>query len=542
MQTGGMPLAVFPPSILLRPLSTILLHNRIKKWNKKSIIPQPHPTLLPVTQDQIFQFVRTCFMVASHNPFLVVLSVLVSVLAAYATIALIGRLRDSRGRLWLAWLIGGAVVDGLGTWSMHYTGMLALRLPVPVWYDWPTVLLSLFVGIVGSGGTLLILSHGKLRRLQVFAASVVLGGIGVSGLHYTAMTAMRFQWMHHYSAGFVALSIVLAVVISFLSLSLMFLVGNQKTGERSRQHGSALLRGSANPVMHYTAMAATVFVFSGELPDLSHAISISLIDTFAISIVPLMLLVVTLLTTLVDRLYQQAEQLRSLTAKAQFTREEEATRIAREIHDELGSSLTSLRWDLERVDETLTDVKDFSQLAELPAKIKSMISLTDTAVDAVRRISLELRPPGLDQLGLVEAIEWQAQRFQAQTGIACVCDCSVERVELNPEQSTALYRISQEALTNVLRHAEATLVEIKVDQEADKFVLTIKDNGRGITEDGKLGRHSLGIVGMRERAHLVGGKITINGIKGKGTAITVRVPKSGKSSKSNQYFSNKVFL
>jgi signal transduction histidine kinase len=481
-------------------------------------------------------------MVASHNHLLVVLSVLISILAAYSTIALIERLRDARGRLWLAWLFGGAVVDGIGTWSMHYTGMLALRLPVWVEYDWPTVVLSLIVGMVGSGATLLILSRGKLRWPRVFAASVLLGGLGVSGLHYTAMDAMRFQGMHYYSAAIGVLSIVLAVVTSFMALSLMFLVGDSRIGDRPRRHGSALLRGSTNPAMHYTALAATTFVFSGELPDLSHAISIPLIDTFAISIVPLMLLVVTLLTTVADRLYKQGEQLRSLTAKAQFTREEEATRIAREIHDELGSSLTSLRWDLERLDEAVTDVRDFSQLAELPARIKSMISLTDTAVNTVRRISLELRPPGLDQLGLVEAIKWQAQRFQAQTGITCVCDCSVEHVELDPEQSTALYRISQEALTNVQRHAQATRVEIKADQEADKFVLTIKDNGCGISESDKLGRHSLGILGMRERAHLVGGKITISGIKGEGTVITVRVPKLSKGSKSNQYFPSKVFV
>ena len=207
------------------------------------------------------------------------------------------------------------------------------------------------------------------------------------------------------------------------------------------------------------------------------------------------------------------------------------TRIAREIHDELGSALTSLRWDLERVGQAVAEARNLSQLAELPRKIKGMISLTDAAVNTVRKISLELRPPGLDQLGLVEAIEWQAQRFQSQTGITCICVCSLESVDLTSEQSTALYRISQEALTNVLRHAEATMVEIKIDQEKDNFVLTIKDNGRGITESDTLGSQSLGILGMRERAHLVGGKITISGDKGKGTEITIRVSNLGKSRK-----------
>jgi len=179
---------------------------------------------------------------------------------------------------------------------------------------------------------------------------------------------------------------------------------------------------------------------------------------------------------------------------------------------------------LERVVEAVAEASDLSQLAELPKIIKGMIGLTDAAVNTVRRISLELRPPGLDQLGLVEAIEWQAQRFQAKTGITCICVCSSESVDLNSEQSTALYRISQEALTNVLRHAEATKVEIRIVQEKDNLVLTIQDNGRGIRESDTLGKQSLGILGMRERAHLVRGKITISGDKGKGTVITVCVP------------------
>ena len=106
-------------------------------------------------------------MVASHNHILVALSVAVSILAAYATIALVQRLRDARGRVWLAWLVGGAVADGISTWSMHYTGMLALRLPVPVSYDWPMVVLSLLVSVVGSGSAFLILSRSKINWLRV---------------------------------------------------------------------------------------------------------------------------------------------------------------------------------------------------------------------------------------------------------------------------------------------------------------------------------------------------------------------------------------
>ena len=156
-----------------------------------------------------------------------------------------------------------------------------------------------------------------------------------------------------------------------------------------------------------------------------------------------------------------------------------------------------------------------------------MMKLIDTTVSAIRRITQELRPSVLDDLGLAEAIEWQAEQFQARTGIICYCDCSLENIALSQEQSTAVFRIFQETLTNILRHAQATRVDITVEEKDGEFVLTINDNGRGITEDQKSGQHSLGLLGMRERAHLIGGKIDITGVEGKGTVVTLRILISG---------------
>src|SRR5437764_14150729 len=118
-------------------------------------------------------------MVASHDHRLVALSVFVSILAAYAALALVERLRDARGRVWIAWLVGGATVDGIGTWSMHYTGKLALRLPVQIEFDWPMVLLSLLVAIIGSGAALLVVRRGKMGWLRALAASILLVRIGI---------------------------------------------------------------------------------------------------------------------------------------------------------------------------------------------------------------------------------------------------------------------------------------------------------------------------------------------------------------------------
>jgi PAS domain S-box-containing protein len=228
-----------------------------------------------------------------------------------------------------------------------------------------------------------------------------------------------------------------------------------------------------------------------------------------------------------EKLKATSVHLRALSARLQSAREAEGTRIAREVHDELGSALTSLKWDLEEIDKQLSTPLEPLALVALREKFQTPMKLADLAISAIRKIASELRPSVLDDLGLAAAIEWQGQQFQSRTGIVCVCDCSLERVELNEEQSTAVFRILQEALTNVLRHAQATKVEIKISKENGYFGLSVSDNGKGIMESVKSEQQSLGILGMRERAHLIGGEIDIKGVEGKGTVVIVHVPLSG---------------
>jgi PAS domain S-box-containing protein len=225
-----------------------------------------------------------------------------------------------------------------------------------------------------------------------------------------------------------------------------------------------------------------------------------------------------------DKLKASTEQLRTLSARIQSAREEEGIRIARAIHDELGSALTSLRWDLERIAETLSKPETRSQIGDLGEKTAAMLELIDATISVVRRIASELRPDVLDLLGLVEAITWQGQQFQDRTGVLVRCDSAVDDLDLDQEQSTALFRIFQEALTNILRHARAATVDVTMAEEAGQFVLTIRDDGRGITEDEKSGKSAIGLLGMRERVHLVGGEINIAGVEGQGTVVTVRLP------------------
>lgn len=255
-------------------------------------------------------------MVGSCHYHVVALSILVSMLAAYAARDLSERVRDARDRAWFAWLVGGSMVDGIGTWSMHFTGMLAFRLPVTVEYDWPTVVLSLVVGMIGSAEALLIVSHRTIGWPRALAASIFMGGPGISGLHYNVMAAMWLPARHHYAPALVTLSVVLAIVLSLMALSLTFLLRDDALSRIVRNHGSAVLRGAANPVMHYTVMAAVSFTRSSELPYLSHAVSISSLGVLGISIVPVMVLVVALLISLVDRLQKQRALLDQLFEQA----------------------------------------------------------------------------------------------------------------------------------------------------------------------------------------------------------------------------------
>jgi len=222
-----------------------------------------------------------------------------------------------------------------------------------------------------------------------------------------------------------------------------------------------------------------------------------------------------------EALRSSEQQLRALSVRLRSAREEEGTRIAREIHDELGGSLTGLKWDLERLEQLLANPNEISAAQE---KIKPLIGIIDSTIDTVRRISSELRPGILDDLGLSAAIEWQTQQFAKRAGIACTCVVAPDAIDLNQEQATAIFRVFQEILTNVLRHAEATGVDVKLYQETRFFVLEVKDNGRGITGQQKTNVRSLGLLGMQERMHLLGGSVDIEGAVGQGTRVKVCVP------------------
>jgi PAS domain S-box-containing protein len=220
-----------------------------------------------------------------------------------------------------------------------------------------------------------------------------------------------------------------------------------------------------------------------------------------------------------EALKRSRERLRALSARIQSVREEERTNISREIHDDLGQQLTGLKLDLGWMMRHLKPDQ-----AALKEKAQAMGGLIDQTVRTVRRISTELRPRILDDFGLVAALEWQAEEFTKKTGISCLFQSPGRQPKLKPDLSIAVFRIFQETLTNVVRHSGATKVEASLKKDAKDLVLTIRDNGQGISDEEIVRSKSLGLVGMRERALIFGGTIEIKGKKGKGTTVILRLP------------------
>ena len=220
---------------------------------------------------------------------------------------------------------------------------------------------------------------------------------------------------------------------------------------------------------------------------------------------------------------ESRQQLRRLSAALQAVREEEKTRIARELHDELGQALTGLKMDLVQLaDELGTD-----QLKAVD-RAKSMQSLLDSTVASVRRIATELRPLMLDDLGLVATIEWLAHDFSQRTGVAVELNLPAADFDVAPELATAVFRVLQESLTNVARHADASRVGVALSGSQVGIELRVQDNGKGIHPGAPPGTKPLGLLGMRERAAMLGGTFVLDTEPGVGTSIVMTLPLQSK--------------
>ena len=222
-----------------------------------------------------------------------------------------------------------------------------------------------------------------------------------------------------------------------------------------------------------------------------------------------------------EELENSRDQLRALTAKLQFVHDDERTGIAREIHDEFGQALTSLQLGL-----TWIAAKVTPKQKPLQEKTRSLSALVTTMIQSVRRISNELRPGVLDELGLIKTLQSEAREFKRHTGIPCRFETNIGKAKFDRAGSVAIFRIAQAALTNVARHAEASRAILALMKRGKDLILTVYDNGKGIAREKVSSHNSIGIIGMRERALALRGTLTLAGSRRKGTTLRARIPLS----------------
>jgi signal transduction histidine kinase len=220
-----------------------------------------------------------------------------------------------------------------------------------------------------------------------------------------------------------------------------------------------------------------------------------------------------------QELKESHRQLRELSSYLENIREEERKHISREIHDELGQQLTLLKMDLLQMSKKLKPEEQ-----EMIEKMKQADQLLAETMRSVRKIATQLRPSILDNLGLVSALEWQSREFEKNFGIRCVFESLLAEPEFTTKQSNALFRIYQEALTNIARHAHATKVDAVLSQDEHRIVLEIRDNGNGFRMEDMAGKKTLGLKGMRERTLMIDGDFHIESAPGKGTYIHLSIP------------------
>jgi len=280
-------------------------------------------------------------------------SILIAIAASYAALDLAGRVTAARGRARTAWLVGGAIAMGIGIWEMHFKGILALQLPLPVVYHWPTVLAAFTVAVLASAVALYLVSRPTMGPLEVCYGSLIMGS-GIAALHYLNMAAMRLAAESRFDLRIVFLSVALAIIFSLVALTLAFGLREETRGTSWRKIASAIVMGAAISVMHYTGMASASFIASPVVPNLSHTVNITPIANYGVAMITLLVLGAAVVTSSAERRAKEearrinqgleqrvAERTRQLTAVNEELRREIAER--QRVEDDLRRSEDHMR-------------------------------------------------------------------------------------------------------------------------------------------------------------------------------------------------------